>query len=84
MVPILIIPKDPFSFNPPDHEMMKGAGHVYAGFSGHENLLSKINPFSKLYFYGHPLFRVEIKSTSTFTEDFVRGHEHSCTVFGAM
>jgi hypothetical protein len=51
----LIIPKDLPSFDPPDHEMVKGAGHVNASFSGHKNALSEFNLFGKLYFYGRPL-----------------------------
>jgi len=51
-----MIPKDPFSFNPPDNEMVKGTGYVNAGFSGHENLLTKISLLGNLFFYGRPLF----------------------------
>jgi hypothetical protein len=36
--------------------MMKGAGHVNAGFPAHANFLSKLTSLGNLYFYGRPLF----------------------------
>jgi len=50
------------SFHPPklrinlrDNEMMKGAGHVNAGFPEHAHFLSKVTSLGTLYFYGRPL-----------------------------
>jgi hypothetical protein len=67
---------------------MKDTGHVNAGFSGHENLLSEITLLGNLYFYGRPesafVYSIHFKASSCIRwmmeEHLAFGNFLSCVV----